>query len=386
MEDVEAALRAIEPEVCQSVAQAALGTGEAAHLEWRYEPVRGTWGDATAGTFRINGSARVRGEVVEWAAFLKVLRPPEVPPEQPADPPSNDPSHWRYWQREALVYTSAIASGVAVGFAPARPLRVDIGNDEAWIWLEAVLEEEPRPWPATRLRLVAQHLGRFQGVFAAGRPVPRTQWLPRRWLRQIVTACEPYVTLLAAEPEHPLATRLWPGEVRDEVLRLWEERERFLTTLDGLPRTLRHGDPNLGNLFARNDARGEPETVAIDWSLIAEATVGEDLGALLRARTRVREEFTPPQLRELVFAGYCAGLRDAGWRGDTEAVTIGFRAGNALRDCFFVLLYELMEERRLKAAEVRLGRSLAGFYDAAGARIRGGVAHAREARSLLGIS
>ena len=256
------------------------------------------------------------------------------------------------------MYRSGIAAGLGGGFAPARCLRVDLTAGEAWIWLEALTEAAPRPWPAARLRLAARHLGRFQGAFAAGRPLPAEPWFPRRWLRQYVEACAPYVAQLAARKGHPLAEYAWPGRVREDILRLWDERERFLAALEGLPQTLRHGDVNLGNLFARRDARGVPETTAIDWEFVAQGAIGADLAGLLRSRTRVREDLPPAALHALVLDGYLDGLHDAGWRGPADAVRLGLAASAALHDAFHTLAFEYLGGDRLPATLARLGGTL----------------------------
>jgi hypothetical protein len=172
--------------------------------------------------------------------------------------------------------------------------------------------------------------------------------------------------------------------VRDGVLRVWEDRGALLDALSGRPQTVRHGDANVGNLFARHSGAGEPETTAIDWEAAAQGAVGEDLAGLLRPRTRVREELPPDALRDLVFGGYVAGLRDAGWDGDDDAVRLGHAAGAGLRDCFHTMAFELIAEDRRAEAHARGGFSLERLADAMGARrwrvSSGGTACSRRRR------
>ena len=343
---------------------------------WRIESIAEGRGDATAGTFRVTGTAQAGGAAVAWAAVAKALRPRGAP--------AADPAHWRAWQREALVYDFGIAAGVPGGFGPARCLRVELTAAGAWLWLEALTERAPRPWPAARLRLAARHLGRFQGAFAAGRPRPAAPWLPTRWLRDYVEACAPHVRRVAGAPDAPLTGRMWPEDTREEVLRMWAERERFLAALEALPQTLLHGDINLGNLFARRDARGAPVTTAIDWAFAAGGALGQDLVGLLRPRTQVREGLAPPALRALVFDGYLAGLRDAGWRGAADDVRLGLTGGAALRDLFHTLVYEILDEARRAEMEAQIRRPLESLADGMGRGVRTAVEYAREARALLG--
>jgi hypothetical protein len=384
---VDAFVAALDPEVVASVARAALDVPTTQLEEWSVERITAGIGDATAGTFRVTGTARVGGETRRWSAVLKVIHPGwSHDAEARAARADADPGTWRNWQREALLYRSGVVAGVPGGFAPARCLRVDVEARRAFLWLEEVREDEPQPWPAARLRLAAQQLGRFQGAFAAGRPLPAEPWFPRDWLRQYVEACAPFVAWALANTfrGHPLADRLWPADVREGVLRVWEERAVLLDALDELPQTVRHGDANVGNLFARHDAAGAPETIAIDWELCAQGAVGEDLAGMLRARTRVRQELPPNALRDLVFGGYVDGLRDAGWRGDDDAVRLGHAAGAALRDCFHTMAFELIAEDRRDEAQARGGFTLERLADAMGSRVRGGLEHARRALELLG--
>ena len=149
---------------------------------------------------------------------------------------------------------------------------------------------------------------------------------------------------------------------------------------------MRHGDAHVGNFFARHTGAGAPETTAIDWKSTAQGAVGEDLAGLLRPRTRVREELPPDALRDLVFGGYVAGLREAGWAGDDDAVRLGHAAGAALRDCFHTMAFELVAEDRRAEAQARGGVSLERLADGMAARARGGLEHARAARALLDMA
>jgi hypothetical protein len=279
-----------------------------------------------------------------------------------------------------------MVANVPGGLEPARCLRVDLGERHASVWLETLSDQEGQPWRAARLSMAAQHLGRFQGHFAARGPLPTAPWLPQGWLRQYIEASAPYITWLqsGAAAGHSLAERLWPGPVRDGVLRLWDERQLFLAALDSLPQTLRHGDANPGNLFAVTGAQGEPVTVAIDWALIAQGAIGEDLAALLRGRNRVREHLPADVFRELIVEGYLAGLREGGCHGGADEVQLGHTASAALRDCFHTLAYELLDDARRAAAAARLGKPIEPLFDSVGQRVRAGLERADEARALLG--
>lgn len=100
--------------------------------------------------------------------------------------------------------------------------------------------EDGRPLPG-RLLLVASHLGRFNGAYLAGRPLPDHPWLSRDDAREWVERCAEWVPGAIRDLttwQRPALRRDFPVPVTDGLVRLWEERERLLTALDQLPRTL----------------------------------------------------------------------------------------------------------------------------------------------------
>src|SRR5438309_4827997 len=108
------------------------------------------------------------------------------------------------------------------------------------------------------------------------------------------------------------------------MIRLHEDRERFLFLLESLPRTLCHLDVWPHNLIAR----GDEDTVLLDWAFVGDGALGEDIGNLVP--DSVFDLFLPakllPELDAAVFGSYVAGLRDAGWEGDERVVRLGMCA------------------------------------------------------------
>lgn len=86
---------------------------------------------------------------------------------------------------------------------------------------------------------------------------------------------------------------------------------------ESMPATLTHSDLHPGNLYGSGQ-----HTILIDWAFIGVGPVGEDAGNLLF--DAIWDFFVPPDqigsLRAALVDGYCAGLEDANWRGDPEAV------------------------------------------------------------------
>jgi hypothetical protein len=147
---------------------------------------------------------------------------------------------------------------------------------------------------------------------------------------------------LAGPDGPPVLWDLYPPSVIDELRRLWDERERFLTALDRLPQTLCHHDTFRRNLLVRRGPEGE-ELVAVDWAYAGHGAVGEELEQLVVASLFFFETMgiAPRDLDANCFASYVAGLREAGWAGDERLVRLGYTANAALRHTVGLVRYLL---------------------------------------------
>jgi hypothetical protein len=115
-------------------------------------------------------------------------------------------------------------------------------------------------------------------------------------------------------------------------------------------------------LLIRARPEGE-ELVAIDWAYAGHGAVGEDLGQLVVASLFFFETVgtAPRDLDAACFAGYVAGLREAGWVGDERLVRLGFAADAALRHPVGLLgqIWSLVADPALRPiVEELFGRSL----------------------------
>jgi hypothetical protein len=292
---------------------------------WSCHPLSGGAGEGL-GLFRLTGSARVGDVTHPWALVCKVS----------AATDGADPQAWDYPAREGLAYGSGLLAALPGGLAAPRCLAVETQSDETTrLWLEAVTDSHPGPWPLDRYVQVARNLGRFNGAYLAGAPLPDQPWLSRGWLRGFVEPSGPYVAdleQLAGPGSRPLPRRHYPPPVVCELERLWTERERFLTALERLPQTFCHHDAFRRNLVIRAGSGGE-ELVAVDWAYAGHGAVGEDLEQLVMGSLFFFETvgIAPRDLDAACFAAYVAGLREAGWAGDDRLVRLGFTANLALR-------------------------------------------------------
>src|SRR5687767_15160996 len=326
MAEVAGALSGMDAATLAPMVRDLLDESEAVVMgEWSCHPLGGGAGEGI-GLYRVSGSARVRGATHPWALVVKVS----------AATDGADPGAWDYPAREGLAYGSGLLAALPGGLSTPRCLAVEAEPDgTSRLWLEAVTDAHPGPWPLDRYALVARDLGRFNGAYLAGAPLPEQPWLSRGWLRDFVEPSGPNVAdleRLAGAGASPLARQLYPSPVVSEIKRLWMERERFLAALDRLPRTLGHQDAFRRNLLHRAGPAGE-ELVAVDWAYAGHGAVGEELGQLVVASLFFFETvgIVPRELVAACFAGYVAGLGEAGWAGDERLVRLGFTAAAALR-------------------------------------------------------
>jgi len=308
------------------------------------------------GLYQVAGSARVRGIIQPWAMVCKVCAPAN----------GTDPGAWDYPLREPLAYASGLLAVLPGTLAAPRCLAVEAQPDGTFqLWLEAIADAYPRLWTRDRYALVAQCLGRFNGTYLAGAPLPDEPWLSRSWLRDFIEPSGPALTELdrlvgAGGP--PLLRQLYPSPVVAKLWRLWTERERFLAALGRLPQTFCHHDAFRRNLLHRPGSDGA-ELVAIDWAFAGHGAVGEELGQLVMASLYFFEAagIEPHDLAATCFAAYVAGLRDAGWAGDERLVRLGFAVDAALRTTLGlvrVIVPLVADSARRPITEERFGRPL----------------------------
>lgn len=283
------------------------------------EPQLHNLGNAVTG-----GIWRVRGEGFSYV--LKVVRG-DRPDETGRWPVGDDPRHWNYWRREPLAYETDLPDAFA-GSGLRAPVCYAVVEREPKVvalWLEDVPPTEE--WTVERVARTALQLGRAQGTFLAGRPLPDEPWLSRRWLRAYI-ASKP-VDPSYFDPGHPVwrldaAREAFPPRLIERLGRLWEERERLLQLVESLPLTLCHLDFWPANLVAH----GDDETVAIDWAFAGLGALGEDASNLVP--DTVADHFLPasslPDLDAAVYAAYRDGLRDAGWNGNERTLRLGYTA------------------------------------------------------------
>jgi hypothetical protein len=314
-----ARLQLVDTAILTPIVKKAIDDQNVTVLNWTYQPVSGGFGGGRWGTFiyRFAGDISVGSETKQWSIILKIV----------SARPGEDPGDTHYWKREVEIYQSGLLEDLPGRLSAARSFGVIEYPDEAcWIWMEDLKDALGQPWPLEHYGHAARHLGQFNGAYLMGRPIPTAPWLSIGWLRKIAQAAEPLVGQIQKMLIDPVFQGLLPPDAEAQFLRLWNERERFLSALDQLPQTFCHQDPVARNLFARRGADGQYHTVAIDWAFVGQASIGMDVAVLLLIGLAFMEIPTvqAPEFEALLYDNYLSGLRDAGWTGDTRQVRLGF--------------------------------------------------------------
>jgi hypothetical protein len=151
---------------------------------------------------------------------------------------------------------------------------------EVWLWLEDVADLGQHQWSLDEFDRAARHLGRFNGAYLAGQPLPVYPWLSQGRLRAWVAFCADAVAALPRNLRHPLVRDRFSDAAVSRLLQFWTERETFLDALDRLPRVFGHLDAFPRNLVVRHSGSGD-QLVAIDWASVGFGAVGEELAPLV---------------------------------------------------------------------------------------------------------
>lgn len=302
-------------------------------VSWQSEPIAyASVGADSRGLFRVSANTLTEDQSGQWEVVLKVFRPLQ-------DHSTTLPNTDHYWKREALAYTSGLLASLPESISIPRCYEVEeMVDGSLWLWLEKVQSVASIPWPLSRFRLAAHHLGLFNGQFLARPSLPEYEWLSDEMTR--IWADENAYTLSLIEQtegwDRSMLRLAFPRPVRQRLLHLWNERQAYYSALKALPRTICHHDAGHRNLFATRNETGAEQTLLIDWELVGYGAIGEELGNLF-GPALINFEVDPLHAEEFASAlldGYIEGLRSTGWRGDPQMVRLGFALSAVFRWVF----------------------------------------------------
>ena len=339
----------------------ALGEPDAHVGTWDAVPVAYDFlNPSSGGVFRVSGTATAGGRTREWRLVLKMTRSAEGVEGLPALPPADARRHRDAirWDRELLAYESGFLGQLDGTLVAARCFGgLRAGERASWLWLEDLSPLQRGRWDEEDWALVARSLGELNGGTLVAGP-PAFDWLGREWLRAWVTLVTPSLLGASVPPggawDDPRVRSAYPEREQRRLRALWSNRERLLAAIEALPRTVAHLDAHRRNLFLRR-AGGGDRVVAIDWGLLGLAAPGEEIASTL-VGTVAAGELAASGARAfagLLYEGYLAGLREAGWHGDERAVRLGFAGAAALR-AFSVTGLHGAREPDAEGAEDRL--------------------------------
>jgi hypothetical protein len=379
----DSAIQAIDRTTIAGVTRAALGV--AAELtDWHVESINPGWGSATGAMYRVTGSALLDRQIVSWSSILKVLNLTA----SSTNPASREIDHPLYWEREALAYQSGLLEDLPGGVTVPRCLAVTRRpGDELWLWLEEAREHYGPRWPLDQYVSAARCLGRFNGAYLAGRPMPAQPWLcgpaSLRGMLDHFAGFEDVIRNPQAW-QQPLVRHAISASAAPRLLRLWTDRAPLIDALERLPQTLCHKDAWRRNMFAGTD---DPDAlVMIDWAYVGRGELGMDAGDLFAASYSLFgvEPCEPRELDQVVFEHYFDGLRDAGWQGDWRMARFGYAAYAALKyGCLTFWLRDAGDPRGHATWEHLAGCSMAEYIENQGRLVTYLLDLADEARGLL---
>jgi hypothetical protein len=272
---------------------------------------------ATGGLWLVTGSSST--------AVLKIATPGfDV---VSAWPTSDEPSHWNYWKREVLAYSSGLVSAYEpFGITAPSLLSADALPDGSFaLWLAVVPGTPATSWTPSELGAFAYRLGAAQGSFVSH--TPSVPWLSQNWLESYLAR----TTMWArwdVDWSHPLAS-VWPAPVRSALASLWSSRACILSRARAAsPMTLAHLDVWPMNLIG---------TALLDWSFVGVGGIGEDPANLII--DSVTDGLIPasylPGIASAVVDSYVEGLLASGFTGSPDSVARAIRLYGAAKYSWF---------------------------------------------------
>ncbi len=291
-----------------------------------------TLGDGLSGfaVSRFQGQAESRQGTQAWSVIRKVLTP---------DHGGKEATDWNYWQREALVYRTAILQHLPrtlvapTCFALTDSVLTVESTERCELWLEDMGSSDASTWSLERYGLAARHLGEWNGQFLVGQPVPTEPWWRGEDLDQRLAQGATGIAELPTLRDHPEFAEMLANDRIERIQALWAVRNQLRAALEQLPRTLCHRDAGPRNLMSRRGDDGNVATVALDWGMAGRGILGEEIVPLFAATLTfvAMPAAQIPRLDQIIFTNYIAGLRAAGWQGDERLVRFGFAALAALK-------------------------------------------------------
>jgi hypothetical protein len=310
-------LRAIDPAVLLEVVRKDQNSSDFEITDWSVDRLNDQGFASGDMLFLFRGEGHDGGGSEPWSVVLKIV---EAPPDE------QEPTGMWYWKRELCFAQSDLPAVLAGPVLPPRFYGTVDAGTTGWIWMEHVAETAPPRWTLDEYRFAAHEIGRDNGGYLRGMPLPDFSWLTHERTPGFATSIRQ-----ASNLEDPEVVRALGEPLIRGANKLWEERERFFAALNALPQVFSHGDAQRRNLLIRHN-KNRDELLAVDWAACGRQALGEEMWNLIVASTMLYE-WEPEAITELeaaAYPAYLAGLADAGWSDNPDLPRLGFTAATAI--------------------------------------------------------
>jgi hypothetical protein len=322
--------QAIDPGVIQEVARQSLGLPEFRLVVWYVTPLlHEKVIETTGGLFRFYGTGSDGSQTRAWSTVLKIVNQPEDECQQQ--------EAMCYWRREMLAYQTGLLANLPPAVHAPTCFGVSEHTQGGWIWLENIQETAASPWTMDQYAYAARKLGQFQGAYLVGKPLPNHSWLCASLFRGFYADSDWWAGFINPASANnawmrPLVQSVYSDQLQARVLQIWADKWQLIAANERLPQVFCHNDAHRRNLMLRENASGQQDLVAIDWSFCGPGALGNDLGELVGTTLSyfaVAPE-NAAQLEAAALQGYLSGLRDAGWSGEERLARLGYLLSLAL--------------------------------------------------------
>jgi hypothetical protein len=322
-------LRGLRAEELANYVAQVIHVPDARLVEWEIMPLGGgsaNYAEGGLGVFRVQGRAQRTDSVLPWSLVAKGASSEN-------ESGGSDPAAHNYWKRETLVYQSGILEKLPPGIVSPRCFAVvEPTPQEAWLWLEEI-QEDAQEWSLQQYGTAARGLGRFNGAYLAGHPLPEwREWMNSGRVRGSLARKEIQIYPSPESAKLPYIGELAQLAQLDRMEKFLAQRQQLLIAWDKLPRCFCHHDAFRRNLLARTRAGGEIEIVAIDWAFSGIGCVGEEAGFFARMNSLWMDVAAADArpLFDVSYTAYVEGLAEAGWQGDEKLVRYGYTLSAAM--------------------------------------------------------
>ncbi len=276
------------------------------------------------GLFLFSGQGRDGISIKPWSVVLKIIKHPRV------DVAQNDSF---YGKRELLAAQSGLLAGLPGPVFAPRFYRSSEYEDSIWLWMEHIHDDHKNRWALDDYAFAARQLGRWNGCYRAGTPLPAYPWLAVDHIRSWVGDGNP-----ADVWKDPQIGKGFPDSERARHIQLCEDFERLVAVLNRLPQVFSHFDYQRRNLFICEENGSPKRMVAIDWAGCGLGAIGSDLNSLIQTSIILLEHpFTSlDDLERTAIQAYIEGLREAGWKGPVGLARLGYLIYSSLH---FTLIF-----------------------------------------------